>query len=210
VAAQVANTKMTHSDMSLNLASLLSVAQQRGQAALNALNQISGLLKNVPLPTADPGKPTETVQSLKWLEDRLQSDSYTKLGSVKKPEESTLSSGLQYSLGSMADSLASRAREIRKLQARAETEALGLANAYEDGARQFDSIVADQAEDIDEIRDLINPAFLSQDDWRKRREAAPKAAAELRNAAEVMLQRAEQEAGNMEADAFWLKRVATN
>lgn len=210
VSAQVTSASMTHSDMSSNLSAMLAVAQQRGQSALDALTQISGLLKNIPLPPAEPGKPVDMAQSLKWLEDRLQSDSYTKLGSVKKPEESTLSSGLQYRLGMMADSLTSRSREIRKLQARAEIEALGLASAYEDGARQFDSVVAEHAEDIDEIRELISPTFLSQDDWRKRREAAPKAAAEIRNAANLLLDKAEQEAGNMEADAFWLKRVATN
>ncbi len=209
-AAGAAAAKLNHAAVLSQMTSELSVAKMQAAGVARSMSAILDRLKAISLPGPGIDSADELAPSLARARQDVERDPYTKLGPVAKPPDSTLSEGLSARLGAMAEAMSARARDIRNAAARAEAEALALADAYERGAKEFDALLSAFAEDLQEIRRLFAPDFLAQDEWRRRRETAPKAAANLRAAAAALMERAEQEASNREADAFWLRRVAAN
>lgn len=209
-AAEVAAARLTHAEIAGALASEMSLAQMKARAVAANVTAILGRLKAISLPPAGSPSTEDLLPSLRQAREFIERDPYTKLGTLPKPPDSTAGAGLAEAAGRIVEELRSRARQIRAAAARAEAEALALAEAYETGEKEFDALLSEFAEELDEIRQLAAPDFLSQDEWRRRRDAAQPAARSLRAAVESLVGRADQEASNREADAFWLQRAAVN
>ncbi|MEJ5299087.1 MAG: hypothetical protein WHZ52_13735, partial [Armatimonadota bacterium] len=209
-AAEVAAAKLTHAEVASAMASELNLAQMKARGLVERMNVILSRLKTIPLPPSGTVSPEDLAPALGQARQAIEGDPYTKLGAVNKPPESTLGEGLTQVLRQIAGGLRGRAMVIRNEAARAEAEALALADAYERGEKEFNALLSEFAQDLRDIRELVAPAFLAQDDWVKRRDAVPAAARSLRAAAQALVARADQEASNREADAFWLQRADVN
>ncbi|BCW99411.1 MAG: hypothetical protein KatS3mg024_2238 [Armatimonadota bacterium] len=208
--AEVAAAKLAHAEVGSAMSSELSLAQMKARGVASQMNVILGRLKSIPLPP--PGSPSaeDLVPALGQARRTIDGEPYTKLGAMNKPPDSTVGAGLAAAAGQIAGGLRERAMIIRNDAARAEAEALALAEAYERGEKEFDALLSEFAEDLQDIRELVDPAFLAQDDWVKRRDASQAAARSLRAEAQALTARADQEASNREVDAFWLQRAAVN
>jgi|GEM_PF-1045311 hypothetical protein len=209
-AAEVAAAKLTHDEVVSAMTSELSLAQMRARGAVAQMNVILSRLKSIPLPPPASPSAEDLAPALGQARQTIEGNPYTKLGVMNKPPESTVVEGLAEAAGRIAGDLRGRATIIRNEAARAEAEALALAEAYERGEKEFDALLSEFAEDLQDIRELVDPAFLVQDEWVKRRDAVPAAARSLRTAAQALVAQADQEASNREADAFWLQRAAVN
>lgn len=210
VNAQKTTVQIAHAEFANKMAGDLSVARQEAVGVAAKYNEINGRLKALPLPYASYSKPDEIAPQISALKAEVDRDPYTKLGTVSKPPDSTISTGLSDSLNRRADEMMNRSRALRTSAARAEAQTLAQADAYRKAADEYDLLLAQCSEYLGDIRTLINPDFLQGDDWSKRRQAAEKASKELPAAIAPVVSAALQDAENRESDAFWLKRAAAN
>jgi len=171
---------------------------------------LAGQLGGLSLAPADAVEAGDVLPQLADAKTFLDANAYTRLGSGFLNKAQASPTELVNALTTRADRMTALANTLRTSVGRTAGEALRLADAYDDACRVMDGLKAEAAEDIAQIQRLLDPTFFSQDTYSRRRAATPHLAEKLRRAAEPLAAQAEQHAGNMQADAVWLRQVAAH
>ena len=209
-AAQAIETRMTYDAVSAWMTGIRSEYASRVWEIFSKKQIIDSRLAAISLVPLNVSETSELIPELDQARGYLEQNAYTHLGRFSRPQESTLGAGLKNLLASASSRLMSNAKAIRATVGPAAGKAAALADAYDAGCDAFNRIRSDSVSDITEIQAFIDPAFLADDDMTRRRAATPNMTKKLRADVDTLLQAAEQNAGNMEADAQWLRQVTAN
>ena len=201
---------MTHAGITTKLKGRLAKDLMEGNEVLKRWGEATAMLSTLSLPPEDYSGPEQVVPSLTSARQALRDTTYTHLGPVSNPPESSIGSGLMQKLASLADLLKTQARNLRQAVGLSPWLALDLAARYEASEKKYAQLISDFSDDLADIQWLIQPGFLEQDAWRKKMGFVERAARDLRAAAEEVEGQAEETASNMENDAYWLMSVADN
>jgi hypothetical protein len=206
-AARVAETQMEYDAVTVWMKGLRAERNNLFLTIAHKRQDLVGRLSALSLASIEEIDNPDAQSHLGWVEKQLEANAYTYLTAGLFSEDRYSVRNIEHRLVSYADRLIDQSNTMRRI-GNAAAEAARRADAFEKSCRTVKALKSEYAEDIARIRQYLDPAFLSDDDFAKRLAGTPALAGKLRSAAEQFAAQAEQNAGNMLADGVWLRQVA--
>ncbi len=207
-AAQAVETRLAYDTQSLVMANTRVKYHHRAHEANNHRIDLVGQLNALALPPLGVTEPVAAEPELTKAQDYLKENAYTHLPAFFKAGEEGSSTELNDLLFTRASRLTEQARQMRAYIGYITGRAQRKADGYEAAAETLDGIRKTSLPELDEIRRFIDPAFLDGDGYDQRRKQVPGLVKQMRAEIRSIDDTADQNAGNMETDAAWLRQTS--